>query len=1042
VELRREVERETGIPAALTDTLIQALSGADHLGSLLKIDAAVEEAIERHEAELNRRPPDQLHLALEPEAVGAAPVGAAPRRDSSEPATARGAPADRDKAKADILERLETFLAHHTRGEDLGLRLHGEQLAAGVRFVRMLKEGAYHLVVGNPPYQGTSKMVDAREVQRHYPLGKADLYAAFLIRGLQLVRECGTSALLTMRNWMFIKQYADLRIWLLERLDLRALGDFDRGAFEEVLDEVVSVVVSVFRKVPPADEPSVALQPTPLDDRSRDSERTRRKRAATRLGQGHLTFFTRHIRGINGYPFVYWWTQDLLRLFLGNPLGTVADSTRVRQGLATGDDTRYLRYPWEVNRSSIWIAQPTACAVEIGGNRWVPYIKGAAGKTWLEPLDYIIEWHRSGLNKKLYFEFFGSKGGNGAPSESDYFRGGVVFSTIGSVFGGRLHRYASIFASTGCTVFSDAPQSVCSLFNSSLAQKLLEGFNPTIHFTNNDVERLPLIHDAESAQLFGDLDREFGTHEQHREPSVEFKHPGPSPWRHAQDWAQAAVDRPEGAPLPPYEPVFDPEPPTDHLSFALGITLGRFGAKGEGILDPAAADRSPTLNNGEGVLDHATGTTPTALAAGILFLDGTLDANDRHDGLGQPAADVLHAAWAEHGAAIDARSDLRTWLRLKFFKDVHKGMYENRPIHWPLSSERRTFVAWINIHRWDGRTLRVLLADHLNPALRRIEGELADLRAARNGADRRAAQTAEKRYDRVLRARDELSDFIAAVEQCAERGAPPADPKSSARECDARYEPDLDDGVMINSAALWPLLEPQWKDPKKWWKELSSGSGKKDYDWSHLAMRYWPTRVDAKCRQDPSLGVAHGCFWAYHPARAWAWELRLQDEIAPDFRIEEAPFFRENGRGDGGHEAHRAAYLAGHPEEALAAIAKEALRRRRKQKAPQPELRILEPGLWTHHPAECWQLELDLDLIEKQGADFHLRAPDEPEARRAFEEANPKLVAERGAMLLELMPVEDLLASVEDDDESAPSGEEEADEAMPDEPDESLEETP
>lgn len=327
-----------------------------------------------------------------------------------------------------------------------------------------------------------------------------------------------------------------------------------------------------------------------------------------------------------------------------------------------------------------------------------------------------------------------------------------------------------------------------------------------------------------------------------------------------------------------------------------------------------------------------------------------------------------------------------------------------------------------------------------HPALRRIEGELADLRAARDGADRRAAQTAEKGYDRVLRARDELFDFIAAVEQCAERGAPPADPKSTPRECDARYEPDLDDGVMLNSAALWPLLEPQWKDPKKWWKELSEAKGKKDYDWSHLAMHYWPTRVDAKYRQDPSLGVAHGCFWAYHPARAWAWELRLQDEIAPDFRIEEAPCFRENGRGDGGHEAHRAAYLADHPEEALAAIAKEALRRRRKQKAPQPELRILEPGLWTHHPAECWQLELD--LIEKQGADFRLRAPDEPEARAAFEEANLKLVAARKAMLLELSLVDDLLTGAEGEEEAESVPGEEEDEVASDLTNQPLEETP
>jgi hypothetical protein len=54
----------------------------------------------------------------------------------------------------------------HTHGDDLGLRLRGEQLAAGVRFVRMIREGTYDLVVGNPPYQGTAKMADSGTCRR------------------------------------------------------------------------------------------------------------------------------------------------------------------------------------------------------------------------------------------------------------------------------------------------------------------------------------------------------------------------------------------------------------------------------------------------------------------------------------------------------------------------------------------------------------------------------------------------------------------------------------------------------------------------------------------------------------------------------------------------------------------------------------------------------------------------------------------------------------------------------------------------------------
>src|SRR5262249_25086934 len=256
-----------------------------------------------------------------------------------------------------------------------------------------------------------------------------------------------------------------------------------------------------------------------------------------------------------------------------------------------------------------------------------------------------------------------------------------------------------------------------------------------------------------------------------------------------------------------------------------------------------------------------------------------------------------------------------------FFKHVHKGMYEKRPIYWPLSSSQKTFVAWVNVHRFTTQTLRLLLADHLHPALRRLDGELNDLRVVRSGADVKAARKAEKQYDRALKAKEELEAFVVEVEQCADRGAPPTDPSCPGRLEDARYAPDLDDGVMINSAALWPLLEPQWKDPKKWWKQLSTAENRKDYDWSHLAMRYFPERVSNKCKEDPSLSVAHGCFWQNFPEKAYAWELRLQDEIDPGFELLEE-----------GSKVSKKKFLEEKKEEAEKARTREKERREKKAK--------------------------------------------------------------------------------------------------------------
>ena len=993
VELRREVERETGIPGELTDTLIHALKGADHLGSLLKVDAAVDDAIRANDAALSKAG-DAVQVPM----FGAVP--AAKR-------VAIGA----DEAKATVLDRIEGFLTRHTRGDDLGLRLRGEQLAAGVRFVRLVREGSYDLVVGNPPYHSAGKLAsNASTFQGLYSTGRADLFAAFILRSMGFLRPGGISATVTLSNWMFLKAFAEFRAQMMTQSTLTLLGDLGKGSFSSG-SNLISASMNVFTNLPAGDTPAVAIRPYDIGDQSTDQERVVRNNAAVLAGVGRVGFRVEGLRVVPEWPVVYWWDEVMVRAYGSAPLiGSVAPA---RQGLATADNARFLRRPWEV----------------VGDGRvWFPFVKGAEGRVWIEPYNEAIQWSMAGFQMRN-FDYAVLR------NPEYYLRLGVAFSMIGAGFTARVHRFPSVLGNKGASVFPiDLAGAVCAM-NSSRARNILQSLNPGIGFEVGDVNRLPLFPIANADDIFATIEAAFGVHESHREPSVEFKYPGPSPWRHAQEWAQIAVDRAEGAPLPEVGTAktprrqedglravasalpsrlgalavdsssfsaaaafdLDPEPPTDHVSYALGCALGRFDPRGNGILDPATAS-----------LDHA-------LPSGILFLDGTLDPSDRRDSLGQAPAALLHHAWDEHGGAIAPGTSLRDYLRTDFFSAVHRQMYDNRPIHWPLSSKKKTFVAWVTIHRWTAGTLRDLLADHLQPTLTRLTGEVADLRATRDGlretTDKTAAKNAEKRLAKVKPALDELAEFIAAVEACAEAGPPPlpgtGDSASGGgckpREVDARYAPDLDDGVMINAAALWPLLAPQWKDPAKWWKELagpaaSKGTDKKHYDWAHLAMRYWPTRVDKRCQEDPSLGVAHGCFWAYHPKRAWAWELRLQDEIGPSpegvgFRIAEAPYRPPNAPADGGDVPHRAAYLKEHALEALATVETEVLRRRRKKKAPQETLVLLEAGLWTAEPRACWDLELE--IIRKQGAEFRLLAPDEPGPRASLIAEHPQLVPGR-----------------------------------------------
>jgi hypothetical protein len=856
LQLRRDLKTEAGIPDELTRHLVSALAGVDHLGTLLKVDAAVDDALRATDLQFDRSH-SQGNLFADLQQQARLSDGA---------------------VKATVLDKIEAFLTRHSGAEDLGLRLDGEQLAAGVRFVRMVREGTYDIVVGNPPYHGTGKLAESSYYVDHYPEAKQDLFAGFFIRALELVKPGGRAAFITLSNWMFLSVFAGFRR-VIRGQSLATVADLGKSAFTTGGTLISTTCAVVERSV--EHRRAVAVRPHSPEEVVRDDGQSSRTRAALLVQRGRFEFDQKSFEVIEGEPILYWWTKDFLVRYGGAE--KLGDSVEVKQGMATADNSRFLRRPWEVPRQALYL-----CRVESGdhtwpNSSWVPYVKGGKDRVWIEPLDEVLLWRSNMLEIRTFSDSY-------VKNEQFFFVPGVAFTATGADCSARLHRYRSAFDVKGQSAFPHAPAEIVTLFNSTLSRSILASLNPSVSFQVGDAKRLPMWIPRASLEIVNALKDSFDSREAARELSVEFRRPAPSSWTYAQSWAQRAVDRAEGDILPSYEPIHDEPSPDAFVSFEVGVVLGRFGATGEGVLDKPSRG---------------------SLIGGILFLS-----DQGRDSLDDPACTSLHAAWKEYGLALGQDDNLKTYLRTSFF-EYHKRLYENRPIYFPLSSAKKNYVAFISIHRWRDDTLQVLLADHLLPEKRRLEGELDDIRLARAQATGRGK--AEKRFAEVGKLLEELSDFIEKVTAVATFGPPPPDDKTPRREVDAPYVMDLDDGVMVNSAALWPLLEPQWKDPKKWWRELAAAQGRKDYDWAHLSARYFPSRVREKCVKDPSLAVAHKCFWELHPAKAYAWELRLQDEIRPDFTIDEP-----------GSDEARARFLRDRPDEAREIVAKEAQRRARK----------------------------------------------------------------------------------------------------------------
>lgn len=169
-------------PALLA--IFEGLTHADELGSLLQIEEPVERELKHIRGKLR----GQL--------------------------TFRGPKTEEDWEawKTGVIERLRQHFDAEAHAPDLVTALFGEAGARGLSLVDVLAR-RYDVVAANPPYMGSKNMgaIVKKHVERHFTAGKRDLYAAFILRCLELAAPGGRVAMVTQQSWMFLRSFADLR---------------------------------------------------------------------------------------------------------------------------------------------------------------------------------------------------------------------------------------------------------------------------------------------------------------------------------------------------------------------------------------------------------------------------------------------------------------------------------------------------------------------------------------------------------------------------------------------------------------------------------------------------------------------------------------------------------------------------------------------------------------------------------------------------------------------------------------------------------------
>ncbi len=786
-----------------------------------------------------------------------------------------------ERLSEEILARLDAAVRRsRARGLDAGHLVN--EAAKGLRFARLVTH-RYDVVATNPPYlDGRDQSETLKQyLQRSFEDGKRNLYAAFILRAVELTNESGYIGMITGQSFMFLSTYDKLRFFLRGSTVIRTMAHFDYQLFKQRVDTTAFLL----RIDPHVDKREISTGTYFRLVKQRDAEAKRRafeEALAALRAEGKHPLVYRYRQGdfddIFGAPWVYWISDSIRRTFASmKPLGKLAQP---RQGLATADNNRFLRFWWEVGLNRIGRGFTNAAEAEASDKRWIPYMKGGQFQRWHGNQTHVVNWKDDGAEIRC-LNIESGKIASRPQNTEFYFRRGVTWTDLTSGrFSARLSPGGFIFDVKGSSAFPENVPFILGILNSSFANYTLNLINPTVSYQVGDLARLPVP--ASSSPLLESLVEQAVelAREESAEDETTYDFVAPPDWTDGPAALAARRDRLAAVERDIDEEVYrlygigpedrraieaelstpaeasgeaaeeavggeeeEPEPGAEEaedrgelarrwVDYAVGLALGRFqpgsaGGLGRGRFSEGTAARLRGLSAPGGILPADPGQ-PLDLGARALAVLEVL--------LGAPGAAEVAGHLGAKGAPLEALQD---WLARGFWAR-HKRRYRKRPVYWPLQSPKKRYTVWIFHERLSADTLPYIRGELVEPRIRLAEREARDLET-RAAGERRLARL----RDGLLELADDLRRFSINLKAAAESG----------------YVPHIDDGVLLNAAPLHELL-PSWPETRQAWLELKAGR----YDWAGQAMAYWPERVRRACMSNRSLALAHGLAAPVDPA--------------------------------------------------------------------------------------------------------------------------------------------------------------------------------
>lgn len=366
---------------------------------------------------------------------------------------------------------------------------------------RINNNGKIQVFVTNPPFMGKRDMETTlkNSLLKLYPESKGDLCASFIQRIIQSMNEKDILGIVAQNNWMYLSSLRNFRKLFLKQQKLKECIDLGSNAFVDINGEKTNVALFVIGK---------SSQETTKFYNLKFKQLTEKKSfVSDKYFPSELTFelnqslFVKNQNYELNYQLMHWFDKI-------QRLQKYSNFAKPMQGTSTGNNTKFVKYVWEVN----------------GDQNWRLVSKGGGFSKWIGLNYYKVLW---GDNA----EFIKANKGSALRNISKITETQLVYSDTGTLgLNVRMLKTNQVFIASGpgITVYKGDKYAHIAFLNSRLVTFLLKIINPKFTISAGYISKIPVADNILNSKSIIKKSKECiklkEIYLQRKLPNIEFRH--------------------------------------------------------------------------------------------------------------------------------------------------------------------------------------------------------------------------------------------------------------------------------------------------------------------------------------------------------------------------------------------------------------------------------------------------------------------------------------------------------------------------------------